>query len=131
VCCFVLLNRYWGIVTVPGFLHERAKGYAPTIENRRREKDKKLFSVNFSLHILSILLHLLRIIRILLHFKQLSYKNQSTLTIGKLAVVEKSCRCRKEKARTGWSNVDRGPLKIGCKSYSLDQSDSEQHNALR
>ena len=35
-CCFVLLNRYWGIVTVPGFLHERAKGYAPTIENRRR-----------------------------------------------------------------------------------------------
>ena len=36
VCCFVLLNRYWGIVTVPGFLHERAKGYAPTIENRRR-----------------------------------------------------------------------------------------------
>jgi len=23
VCCFVLLNRYWGIVTVPGFLHER------------------------------------------------------------------------------------------------------------
>ena len=26
VCCFVLLNRYWGIVMVPGFLHERAKG---------------------------------------------------------------------------------------------------------
>ena len=36
VCYFVLLNRYWGIVTVPGFLHERVKGYAPTIENRRR-----------------------------------------------------------------------------------------------
>jgi len=26
VCCFVLLNQYWGFVTVPGFLHERAKG---------------------------------------------------------------------------------------------------------
>jgi len=26
VCWFVLLNRYWGIVTVLGFLRERAKG---------------------------------------------------------------------------------------------------------
>jgi len=37
VFCFVLLNRYWGIVTVPGFPHERAKGEkVPTIENRGR-----------------------------------------------------------------------------------------------
>jgi len=26
VCCFDLFNRYWGIVPVPGFRHERAKG---------------------------------------------------------------------------------------------------------
>ena len=32
LCCIKpILNR-----TVPGFLHERAKGYAPTIENRER-----------------------------------------------------------------------------------------------
>jgi len=51
--------------------------------------------------------------------------------IEKLALFEKSCYSRKEQARTGWSNVDRGPQKIGRKSYSLNQSDSEQHNALR
>ena len=33
VCCFVLLNRYWGTVTVPGFHHERAKGDTPTIRD--------------------------------------------------------------------------------------------------
>jgi len=33
--CFVLLNRYLGIITFPEFLHERAKDYAPTIEHRR------------------------------------------------------------------------------------------------
>ena len=32
VCYFILLNRYWGIVTVPGIRHGRAKGHAPTIE---------------------------------------------------------------------------------------------------
>jgi len=32
-CCFVLLNRYWVIVTVSGFHHERAKGDARV--NRR------------------------------------------------------------------------------------------------
>jgi len=31
----VLLNLFWGIVTVPGFPHERAKGHTPTIENCR------------------------------------------------------------------------------------------------
>jgi len=36
VCCFVLSDKYWGFVTIPRFLHERAKGYAPAIENRRR-----------------------------------------------------------------------------------------------
>ena len=51
--------------------------------------------------------------------------------IGKLALFEQSCRSGKEEARTGWSNMDRGPPKIGRKSYSLDESDSEQHNALR
>jgi len=36
VCvCIVLLNRYWGIINVPGFHHERAKGDAPTIQDRR------------------------------------------------------------------------------------------------
>ena len=35
MCCFVLLNQYWGIVTVPGFHHERAKGDTPTIRDRR------------------------------------------------------------------------------------------------
>jgi len=34
VCFFVLLNWYWGIVTVPGFARERAEGDAPTIENQ-------------------------------------------------------------------------------------------------
>jgi len=34
VRCFVLWNRSWGIVTVPGFDHERANGDAPTIRNR-------------------------------------------------------------------------------------------------
>ena len=29
------------------------------------------------------------------------------------------------------SNVDRGQPKIGCKSYDLNQSDSEQHSKLR
>jgi len=33
VCCFVLLNRYWGIVTVPGFLHER---HCPSLKPRSR-----------------------------------------------------------------------------------------------
>jgi len=32
VCCFVLLKRYLGVVTVPEFLH-KPRGYAPTIEN--------------------------------------------------------------------------------------------------
>jgi len=33
VCYFVVLNTYrdWGIITIPGFLHERAKGHARTI----------------------------------------------------------------------------------------------------
>jgi len=30
VCCFVLLTRYWGIVTVPGFPLRRAKEHPPT-----------------------------------------------------------------------------------------------------
>jgi len=51
--------------------------------------------------------------------------------IGKLTLFEKSCFSGKEEARTGWSNVDRGPQKIVRKSYSLDQFDSEQRNALR
>ena len=34
-CCFVLLNRYLGIVKVPGFPQEPAKGDAPTIVSRR------------------------------------------------------------------------------------------------
>jgi len=33
---FVLFNQYWGIVTFPGFHHERAKEDTRTIENRRR-----------------------------------------------------------------------------------------------
>ena len=33
MCCFVLFHRYWGIVTVPGFHHERTQGGAPTTEN--------------------------------------------------------------------------------------------------
>jgi len=37
VCCFVLLNRYWGIVMYgPELRRERAKGDAPTIRDRRR-----------------------------------------------------------------------------------------------
>jgi len=36
VCCFVLLNRSWGIVAVPEFHHERAKWDAPTIWDRSR-----------------------------------------------------------------------------------------------
>ena len=35
VCYFVLLNRYWGIVTVPGIHSKRVKGNAPTIRDRR------------------------------------------------------------------------------------------------
>ena len=31
VCCFVLLNQYWGIIAVPGFHHEWSNGDAPTI----------------------------------------------------------------------------------------------------
>jgi len=35
VCCFVLLNRYWGIVTVPGFPREQAKeARAHDVESR-------------------------------------------------------------------------------------------------
>jgi len=34
VCCFVSLNRYRGIISVPGFHHEWANGDAPIIENR-------------------------------------------------------------------------------------------------
>ena len=34
MCCYVLTNRNWGIVTVPGFIPEQATGGAPTIENR-------------------------------------------------------------------------------------------------
>jgi len=34
VCCFVLSNQCWGIVTVPGVHHERAKGDAHTIQDR-------------------------------------------------------------------------------------------------
>jgi len=30
VCCFVLFNRFWGIVTVPGFPQGRAKEHVPT-----------------------------------------------------------------------------------------------------
>jgi len=35
-CCFLLLNQYWGIVTVQSVPREQAKGHAPTIENRWR-----------------------------------------------------------------------------------------------
>jgi len=82
----------------------------------------------------------LRILRILLHLKfpsnpqdfttpQTAFlQNHSTQTIGKLALFEKSCHSRKEEARTGWSNVDH--KKIGRKSYSLNQSVSEQLNAI-
>jgi len=51
--------------------------------------------------------------------------------IEKLALFEKSCHSRKEEAKTGWCNVDSAPQKIRCKSYSLDQSNSEQDNELR
>ena len=42
-----------------------------------------------------------------------------TQTIGKLALFEKFCHSGKEEAKTGWSNMDREPQKIGCKSHSL------------
>jgi len=35
VSCFVLLNRHWGIITVPGFLESEPRGYASMIEFRR------------------------------------------------------------------------------------------------
>jgi len=38
--CLVLLNQHEGIVTVPGFLRERAKGHEPTIENHQRNSSK-------------------------------------------------------------------------------------------
>jgi len=57
-------------------------------------------------------------------------KNQSTQTIRKLALFEKSCHGGKKEAKTGWSNVDREPQKIGCKLCGLNQSDSKQHNTL-
>ena len=52
-------------------------------------------------------------------------KNHCAQTIGKFALFEKSCHNGKEEARTGWSNVDRVPQKIGRKSYRLDQFDSK------
>jgi len=47
-----------------------------------------------------------------------------------LAPFEKFWSMGKEEARTGWSNVDRGPRNVSRKPYSLDQSGLEQHNAL-
>jgi len=63
-----------------------------------------------------------------LWISQPNFQNQS---IGKLALFEKSCHSGKEEARTGWSNVDKGPQKIGCKSHSLHLFDSKKHNAFR
>ena len=47
MCCFVLLNCYWGIVTVPGLHHERAKGVTvtPTIRDRRHPSSPFLFII--------------------------------------------------------------------------------------
>jgi len=72
-------------------------------------------------------------LQISFEFSGFYYTSNSFLVkpIGKISLFEKFCRSGKEEARTWWSNVDRGPLKIGCKSYSLDQSDSEQHSTLR
>jgi len=44
---------------------------------------------------------------------------------------EKFCQSGKEEARTVWSNVDKGPQKVGHKPYGLDQSYVRQHNTLR
>ena len=42
VCCYVLLNRYWGIVTVPELPQGRAKEYIPTA-HRASSKATRLF----------------------------------------------------------------------------------------
>ena len=45
VFCFVILNRYWGIDTVPGSFTREPREYAPTIGNRQRGLSKFVHSV--------------------------------------------------------------------------------------
>jgi len=60
----------------------------------------------------------------------LSYKNHDSKTVEELASFEFFCQGGKEEARTGLSNVDRGPQKFVRKPYSLDQSCLLWHNEL-
>jgi len=96
VCYFILFNRYWGIVTVPGFPREQTKGI-----KKKKSLEKRLVGSRRCINLLNLKMCCRKILRGHLREKFLE----------KLAPFEKLRSSGKEEARPGGGNMKQGRKK--------------------